>query len=484
MSTNQQVQKTILDVISIDSPDDLNWSEGYLKRLSSATTTLYNASLNKVVLKPSEEAARCHICAFMACQKLQEKGMPELQFFMDNIPIEPKKVTHLIDVFKQQLYQMSPVKGIQWSPSPKKRKSRKLSPIKNNDRFTATDPQELREQLFGTPTKRGRGTTNIEDKGIIPATTPLFANDPTEEPSEESPRTPRRKLAFEEDDSDEETALINNKSRQTRSKRAKIPKDDRETKTKGTQSIFGGKNINTETTIDDEKDSDETDEEYHSAQDTTANISQESDFNDTEITEDTLNDLKTSAGRKSKAIEDDQKAKKKYTYKPADPNNYLTKRYAKINIKEVLDLANEFELPKDVTINVLDSFLINSSYLLCPWQFACGLIMNCVYIVFHERRVKDPRIDHLIIAKMVHRMGCNGPEDVIECMKIVKEALTGEKWFRDLQMNNNYFDGKIYEEVIISKLGSMLQQKNILVTDEQYEVWKRRIEQDLSLRHS
>ena len=484
MSTNQQVQKTILDVISVDSPDDLNWSEGYLKRLSSATTTLYNASLNKVVLKPNEEVARCHICAFMACQKLQEKGMPELQFFMDNIPIEPKKVTHLVDVFKQQLYQMSPAKGIQWSPSPKKRISRKLSPIKNNDRFTATDPQELREQLFGTPTKRDRGTTNTEDKSIISATTPLFGKDVSEEPSEEPPKTPRRKLAFEEDDSDEDIALTNKNGRQTRSKRAKTTKNDKRTKTKGTQSIFGGKNINTESTVDDGNDSDETDEEYHSAQDTTADISRESDFNDTDITEDAVKDLKTNEIQKSKTTDEDRKAKKRYAYKPADPNNYLTKRYAKINIKEVLDLANEFELPKDVTINALDSFLINSSYLLCPWQFACGLIMNCVYIVFHERRVKDPRIDHLIIAKMVDRMGCNGPEDVIECMKVVKEALTGEKWFRDLQMKNNYFDGKVYEEVIISKLGSMLQQKNILVTDEQYEVWKRRIEQDLSLRHS
>lgn len=484
MSTNQQIQKTILDVISVDSPEDLNWSEGYLKRLSSATTTLYNASLNKVVLKPSEEVARCHICAFMACQKLQEKSMRELQFFMDNIPIEPKKVTHLLNVFKQQLYQMSPVKGIQWSPSPKKRRNQKVSPIKNNDRFTATDPTELREQLFGTPTKRGKGTTSTEDKTTIPTTTPLFATDLTDEPPEESPKTPRRKLAFEEGDSDEDTALTNNKSRQTRSKRARISKDDKGTKVKGTESIFGGKNINTKTTVSNDKDSDETDEEYHSAQDTTENISQESDFNDADLTDESLNNLKISEVPKSKTNDKEPKPRRKYDYTPSDPRNYLTKRYAKINIKEVLDLANEFELPKDVTLNVLDSFLINTSYLLCPWQFACGLVMNCVYIVFHERRVKDPRIDHLIIAKMVHRMRCSGPEDVIECMKLVKEALTGEKWFRDLQMKNNYFDGKVYEEVIISKLGSMLQQKNILVTDEQYEVWKRRIEQDLSMRHT
>jgi len=119
---------------------------------------------------------------------------------------------------------------------------------------------------------------------------------------------------------------------------------------------------------------------------------------------------------------------------------------------------------------------------MCPWQFLCGLVMNCVYVIFHERRSKDPRVDHLIMEKMLYSMHCSGVEEVVECIKIVREVVTGEKWFRDMQINNNYFDGQDYEEVIIGKLGSMLQKKNYLVTDDQFAIWRRRIEQDLSMR--
>lgn len=432
MSSNKQIQRSVIDVIGLEEPEDADWSQGYLKRLTSATGTLYNTSLNKVMLKQDEETARCHICAFMACQKLAEKGMPDLQYHMDKIPLEPRRVRNLIGVFNQQLYQLSPVKSIQWSPSP--RKSRRNSPLKNNDKFSAIDPKQLREELFGTPSKSKKNSIELSS-----STKPSLAPTVNDE-IPNSPTTPRRKLAFEEEDSDIEEESVASKSATA------VPSN----------SIFGGDNKSTEEThVSFGKRSNE-------------KLVGNDDNSEEEIQQEEKRTRKKHSGERK-------------PYKTRD-GSLLAKRYYKAVPQEVVDLCNNFELPKDVAFHILDEYLINSSYLICPWQLICGLVMNCVFIVFHERRRKDPRVDHLIMEKMVSLMNCSGAEEIVECIKIVKEIITGEKWYRDMQIDNNYFDGRNYDQVIAGKLGSMLQDNTILVTDEQFANWKERIEEDLALR--
>lgn len=445
MSTNQQIQKSILDVLSVDKPELADWSQGYLKKLAAATGTLYNASLNKVVLKQTEETARCHICAFMACQKLQEKSMPDLDFYMDNIPLEPKSVRHIISVFKQNLFQMSPVKSIQWSVSPKK--SRKNSPVKNNDRFTAADPKQLRQELFGTPTKRK--SPSREGSLSLSVTEALLPLNQSNEPKSVS-ATPRRKLAFEEDDSADE------KEEATKPKETT---DDSTVDQTTSQSIFGQKTKRSRN-LNDPEDSPE------------KNSANEKDDDVSEERESTV-DIEESPSPS-------KRAKKK---KLSLPNaNLLQKKFYKVKPAQVIDLCNVFELPKDVAFHVLDEYFIHSNYLIYTWQLLCGLVMNCVFVAFNERRLKDPRMDHLIMEKMVNEMNCDSAEEVVSCIRIVNELITGQKWFRDLQIANNYYEGHTYNEMIASKLGSMLQRNNILVSDEQYDAWRRGIEQDLSLR--
>lgn len=79
-------------------------------------------------------------------------------------------------------------------------------------------------------------------------------------------------------------------------------------------------------------------------------------------------------------------------------------------------------------------------------------------------------------------MKSDGFSDINLCVKIVKELITGEQWFRDLQVKYNYFNGVNYDEQIAVKFGSMLQSDNNLVSREQYANWYKKIEQDLSLR--
>ena len=433
MSTNQQIQKSILDVLSVNKPEEADWSQGYLKKLAGATGTLYNASLNKVTLRQNEETARCHICAFMACQKLQEKSMPDLDFYMDNIPLEPKSVRHLISVFKQNLFQMSPVKSIQWSVSPKK--SRKNSPVKNNDRFSAADPKQLRQELFGTPTKRK--SPSKEGSLSLSVTQPMIPSNAESETKSLS-NTPRRKLAFEEDDSGDEKEESAPKVTTTDAVQEETP----------SESIFGQRTKRSRTITNEDEGVEEKD------------------------------------GTPSEEPEDSAKRTKK-PRKPRTVNtslNLLQKKFYKVKPAEVIKLCNVFELPKDVAYHVLDEYLIHSNYLIYTWQLLCGLVMNCVFVTFNKRRLRDPRVDHLIMERMVNEMSCDSPEEVVNCIRVVDELIAGQKWFRDLQIANDYYEGLSYDETIASKLGSMLQKKNIIVNDEQYDAWRRRIEQDLSLR--
>lgn len=72
-----------------------------------------------------------------------------------------------MNLFRQSLSNSSPMKQFAWTPSPKKNKR---SPVKNGRRFTSSDPKELRNQLFGTPTKVRKSQNN--DSFVIPELPP------------------------------------------------------------------------------------------------------------------------------------------------------------------------------------------------------------------------------------------------------------------------------------------------------------------------
>lgn len=433
MST-QQIQRCIRDVLGINDDEENDWTQGHMKKLMSATSTLYNTSLNKVMLKQGEETARCHLCAYIAAEKLAEKHVRDLHYYLDRVPLEPRKARNLLQLFQQNIFQSSPVKNFSWTPSPKKRRS----PIKGGDRFTARDPKELREQLFGTPTK-------VDGQLPSPVKVPLPM---TDSPMKSSPTKARRKLAFEEDLPEGEEEF----QTPTRRKRA----------TNEATSLAGG------STTDDEGFSD------HSFTEGEVRESQDSE--------------QTRTKKRAHGTSPKKDGVKKGRGRPKGPAStrpdicLLRKRYYKVTPAETIDLCNQFEIPKDVAYSILDHYMAYASFLVCPWQLVCGLVLNATLVVFTERRRKDPRVDHLIFEKMASIMKTPHTEDIIETLTLVKELVEGEKWYRDLQVKHNCYDGACYEEAISAKLGSMLQPNNILVSDEQLANWKRKIEQDLSLR--
>lgn len=434
--SNQQIQRCIRDVLGLDHDEIQDWTHGHLKKLMSATSTLYNASLTKVMLKQGEEAARCHLCAYIASERLAEKFKPDLLYYLDRVPIEPRKARKLMALFEQNMFQTSPLKNLSWTPSPKKKK---ISPIKDGDRFTAKDPKELRKQLFSTPTK-------VPAKALSPVAAPSTKESPSKSDSVKA----RRKLAFEED-------------------------------VEGENEVEG--HITTKSATPGPGNSLTQLFEIASEQ-----LNEDKDDDSTEPAERSEKRNYKKRGNNSGDSKRQQLSKIKEGTKNQSPQKnrgetrLLEKKYYKVTPAEVIDLCNQFEIPKEIAYSILDQYMEYASYLVCPWQLVCGLVLNATFVVFTERRRKDPRVDHLIIEKMCGIMKASELEDIAECVNIVKELIEGEKWFRDLQVKNNYYDGACYNEAISAKLGSMLQPNNILVSDEQFSNWKRRVEQDLSMR--
>ncbi|CCK71768.1 origin recognition complex subunit 6 KNAG_0H03540 [Huiozyma naganishii CBS 8797] len=411
MST-QQVQRCVSEVLALDERTEIDWSQGQYKKLFNATSVLYRASLNKVVLKSDEETARAHICAIIACQKCVEKqspGDPPLHYYFDRVPLEPRKIRTLLDVFRQNLSQCSPVKQIQWSPSPRKYAARRGpasrsnsgSPLKKNESFTAQDPQQLRRLLFpSSPPRSEEGT---------PVPYAPKGDTPSADVDSGSPVV-RRKLAFEDEIEDEDVETDDNL--------------DSESATPNLGFLTG-----------------------------------------------------LDAGRKV-----GKKRGRRPTHRSHIALANIKKKFARINSAEIIDLCNRFELPRDVTYSIIEQYTELAGYLVSAWQLLCGLVLHGVYVVFSEKRKRDPRIDHLLLKKMMFMMQTDNLEEVILCYTLVQELVVGQKWYRALQVKYNYFDGFGYEETLSKKLGSMLQSDKMLFTDEQYENWRRKVQQDMSLR--
>ncbi|SCW02415.1 LAFE_0F05930g1_1 [Lachancea fermentati] len=434
MST-KQIRTCIRDILGYIGDEDSNdWHKGRLKKLQVTTSTLYNVSLSKVMLKQNEEAARCHVCAYLAAEKLSEKYEPDLKYHRDKIPLEPKSASKILDIFRNSILQSSPVKNISWSPSPKKR-----TPVVNGGRFTAMDPNELRRQLFGTPTKAN---------GIIKAmpTEDLssFNNESTPENTEFVET--RRKLTFEEEDPADE-ALPS-------TRRSESP-HPLETVAKGPLTASNGM-----------------------LSDTVAETTPMPPT--TPKKRGRPPKSKTPSPKKIRIQGRPTNSKKDR----ADSNRgcLLYKKYYKVTPAEVIDLCNHFEIPGEVAYKILDQFSEHATYLVFPFQLVCGLVLNCCQIIFHTRRAKDPRIDDYLFKKMALLMKTSDMSEIKESLRIVRELIDGEKWFRALKVSHNYYDGVAYEEAIAIRLGNMLQRTTNLATDEQFEAWKHKIMTDMSLR--
>lgn len=413
MST-QQVRTCVTDLLGVKNDSNVDWQDQRLKKVASTTATLYNVSVSKVMLKNSEELARCHICALIAFQKLAEKYDNDLPYSQEKIPLPPDQVSKLVNIFKRNIWPHSPQKDTEGqllkfddTASPSVRKS-----AVKNARFTGIDPKSLQEQLFQTPSK-SRTKSGIQ---------PLKNVDLS--PSKGSRASVRRKLVFEAD-TENGLPLPILATPKNKTDMINIPQ------------VFG------------------------SVEDDPESPLRQSPFRDSP----------------SKYTPSPRKKRGKY-----NEWNMLYKKYYRPSTAELVTLCNEFELPEEVTATIISEFNNNATYLAYPTQLVCGLVLLCSFVVFNQQRNQDSTIDNKLMKKMAAQMRTTNDEDIMEAIKITKELIDGEKWYRELRVKFDYYDGSDFDNAIAVRIGSMLQDEYEVVSEEQYSNWKRRIMVDLSLR--
>ncbi|SCU80353.1 LAMI_0B01926g1_1 [Lachancea mirantina] len=421
----QQIRRCISDILGISADDSSsNWNQGRLKKLQSTTSTLYNISLSKVMLKQNEEIGRAHICAYLATERLAEKHEPGLRYYSDKIPLEPRHALKVMELFKTALLKGSPAKQINWSPSPKK----SLSPVKNAGRFTSMNPDDLRRQLFGTPTK----------SDVKSATPKIKPADNHEESSrnEKGPKdaSTRRRLVFEDEDPD--------------------PAVDK--------GGLRGKSIELQTSNGYKVDSE------------SSPVTPRKRAKSTQ--------LSAGSPKKSRFQDTPYRSELSGSGDTANRGCLLYKKYCRATPSEIVELCNHFEIPSEITYRILDKFSEHATYLVYPFRLVCGLILNCCQVIFSDKRKQDPRIDEYLFKKMGLLVKTSNFSEMKECMKMVREIIDGEKWYRALKVKHNFYDGVAYEEAIAIRLGNMLQRSSNIATEEQYTSWKHKTLTDLTLR--
>lgn len=429
--SSKQLQDSVNDILGLKSvdeaSDELKESNG-INKISDLSRRLYNSSLNKVMLKNDEEIARPYLCAFLACQLFEEKRkLTNLLYFIDRIPLEPRKAKNLIQLFKYQLVDnASPLKNYNWSPSPKKNKKQN-SPLKSTESLVSRNPEELRKDLFGSPS----ASRILKTPSASPLKDTLAL---TAKSAQASPLKTRRRLEFEEENLEDINEFVSSISSPVKNKK---------------------------------KDSD---------------ISPSREPTPVEISETSVI-LESPTKRRGRPRKTDIREGNQIPKSPEKKRiSLLEKKHAKVSISEFFKLCNLFELPKDVTYPIYDFFQKNSSFLISPWQLVCGLILISSFIAHSKKCRKDPRTKLLIIQKMLIPMRTRSVQDITATIPIVKELITAETWYRNMQMRYNCFDGISFNEVSSQKLGSMLQKDNVLFTSNQYAIWEQRILQDISLR--
>lgn len=415
MSVNQ-IRQCIAEILGHDSNNDsLDWNSHKLKKLSATTSTLYNVSLNKVMLKQTEEIARYHICAYLAVEKYSEKYEPELQFDQLKIPLEPRKIIKILGVFKQLLCQTSsPNSEIQCAKDSKRSISLAIG---------SSDCSELRDQSIVTPKVKRKGPSLLLDGDVDPSL--------DMESFLSKISRPRRKLVFEEN---EEAYDFKTPDLEYQSPR-KSPR----------RSLF--------------RNGIEPDPEEIYTSSPTKSF--------------------TKLDFKSVSNSANSPRKKRGEY---NKWNMLDKKYYRMNCEEIISLCNQFEIPAKVAYLILDCFGIHATYFVCPARLVCGLIMLCCFTIYNRKRANDPTIDDYLLQKMRALMRSNDTNDVIEAIQITRELLDGEKWYRNLKVEYDYYEGTDFENNIAVRLGNMLQNTNMIVSEEQFHEWKKKVMMDISLR--
>lgn len=531
------VERTLAELLQ-KSVNDIEFKENKdLEKLKKATQTLYTISLTKIPkLRPEENVARCHIAGLIALEKLEAKH-PEsnLKYHVSQVPLDPRNVLKLKNMFKDILLNSSPVKkqfetnGIKWL-SPSKNQAIYSGDQSSSPNIMKMSPQKLSKHLFpsSSPTKP---LSNLPSSPLSKSAKSKFGSlDPSDKisdgstPSPIKPR-PRRKLAFELEEVTSSPSKGNNNHNESETN-AGSPRRRLRNRSQVDYSDTALNNIYSETGIVQEprkqrrlskKNSEEEIESKDQSQSKTkvggdgyTPDSGEDNYEMGKPDETEKITGRKAKGRPSRTKSSFQSKKEQATSSKVQKANnkrgsatragsvekihsgLFYSRYKRLEPERIIELCNKFELPSDVAIQLMDFYYENSQSLTSSSRLICGLILNCCKYVFINERAKNPSIDYILINRMKHVMECTDDEEIYISMELAYELLESSSWYKNLRHKYVNTSRKDFLSGLLERRGSMLQinksfgtssSSGNTVSDDFFESWREKTIIDLHFKH-
>lgn len=143
-----------------------------------------------------------------------------------------------------------------------------------------------------------------------------------------------------------------------------------------------------------------------------------------------------------------------------------------ISTPELISFCNKFQLPQQVTANVLHTFSEYHNRIKHEWALLCGLVALVYTIMHHDLINRKPSVKADFFDKL-HSLqnGALLRQSLSEWINLIHEFFKDVKWVKQLKFEYGYFSNSNIE---IPSMGNMLLVNPILQPEDEYQAWKQR----------
>lgn len=147
-------------------------------------------------------------------------------------------------------------------------------------------------------------------------------------------------------------------------------------------------------------------------------------------------------------------------------------RFKLLNSLEITTICNKFQLPSQVTQNIIETFQKYYSTVSNEWMILCGLVVNCYLVIHHEKLKQQLGAKSLVLKTMFNLQ--NGGLLMTEMkngIDLVYDLIEYSRWFKKLKQEYAY-------PMDANTEGRSVNQGSFITEDWKFENGRRREEYD------
>ncbi|KAH3676150.1 hypothetical protein WICMUC_002172 [Wickerhamomyces mucosus] len=150
---------------------------------------------------------------------------------------------------------------------------------------------------------------------------------------------------------------------------------------------------------------------------------------------------------------------------------------------EITALCNKFQLEEDVTKDVVRTFQRYFNKVSNEWIMICGLIINCYFVIHHEK-IRDSIGSRILAMRAMFKLQNGGlmMTDVQSSVDVVKPLIEYNRWFKKLKQKYSYKETQ-YSLVNSGSMISKSYQFSKIQNDIQFIEWLGEVKKIPSNKH-